>query len=139
METEDKIVSKLLMIGAYLAREGNRIVADFGLNQQQFVVLRHIQNNQPLMQKEICSRLMFEKSHVSKVIKKLKKLNLVNVSDSNEDSRITILSVSKKGQDVISEGMQSFKQWNRQWLESLSEAEQLHAELALDKLAQISV
>ncbi len=47
-EKSNQIVISLLGLGAFLIREGNRVVADMGLNQQQYVVLNHIHAKGPV-------------------------------------------------------------------------------------------
>ncbi len=137
MDREDKIVASLVSIGAYLQREGNRLVAELGINQQQFVVLRTIAKNEPIKQKDICSRLLLEKSNLSKIVKKLVHLDLISISESGEDSRVTLLLVTDAGKTIIDQGMERFHQWNLNWLKLLSETELLHSELALDKLERL--
>ena len=89
MKTKQKtqIVKSLLRLGVFLQREGNRIVSDFGLNQQQLVVLKEIQEKGPVSQREICSELLLEKSNVSKIVGKLYSQGYITVSHSERDNR----------------------------------------------------
>lgn len=135
---EDIIVASLLKLGTFLTREGNRLLGSLGINQQQFVVLRHIQNREPVNQKEICSQLVFEKSNVSKIIKKLILLQLVEMETSPLDSRVRVIYTTPKGKQLVKEGMTIFQAWNHHWLSSLSDTEQMHAELVLDKLSRLA-
>ena len=138
MEIEDRIVSSLLIIGSSLVKSGDQLVAQFGLNQQQFVTLRAISNQGPISQKQICSKLLFEKSHVSKVSRKLESLELIKIQQDPSDSRVTLLEVTEKGSQVIQKAMEIFNKENRNWLSSLSETEKLHAELVLDRLRSLT-
>ena len=92
MINKGRIVFNFLRIGAFLYREGNRIVSEYGLNQQQFVVLKYISRHQPINQKEIYSHLLFEKSNLSKIIKKLKNLDLIKKETDLNDSRYSLLT-----------------------------------------------
>ncbi len=135
METEKiKIVKNLLRLGAFLQREGNRLLNKFNLNQQQFVVLKEIQERGPLSQRDICSELLFEKSNVSKIVKKLAVNKLVNMTCSSEDNRISLLIITRKGNKVVEQCMMRLDQWNMDWLKPLSEKEIKQAAKMLDRL-----
>lgn len=132
------IVKQLLRLGVFLQREGSRLLSGLGMNQQQFVVLKEIEEKGPLSQKEICSELLLEKSNVSKIIRKLESEGLIETAFSQEDSRIRLLTVTKRGKKIINQGMQMLGEWNNKWLESLSERDIKHAIDALGKLESIS-
>lgn len=123
MTDKGKIVFNLLRIGAFLFREGNRIVSEYGLNQQQFVVLKYISSHQPINQKEIYSHLLFEKSNLSKIIKKLEKLELIKKETDSNDSRYSLLTIKSKGGIIIEKAMNKFETYNSELLENYSEEE----------------
>jgi len=114
-----KIVKSLLRLGAYLQREGDRLLSSFSLTQQQFVVLKEIQEKGPLSQKQICSGLLFEKSNVSKIVKKLEAAGLIQRTVSPGDGRVDLVSVTRKGEKVIGLCMARLDVWNRRWLRPL--------------------
>jgi len=118
-----KVVVDLLRIGAYLLREGNRIAEQFGINQQQFVVLNFVNENELVSQKEICSSLLFEKSNVSKIIKRLEKRGLVEKKSSSGDLRYSHINCTQKGQGVIEKGNIEFDKFNNDLLMNLSDSE----------------
>ncbi len=128
------IVRSLLRLGAFLQREGNRLLSGHGLSQQQFVVLKEIEERGPLSQKEICSQLLLEKSNVSKTVKKLVRSGLVDRKPSPDDNRISSLMITAKGLEVVSQCMEVLDQWNREWLKALSGKELEGAAAALAKL-----
>jgi DNA-binding MarR family transcriptional regulator len=127
-----KIIFNFLQIGAFLYREGNRIVSEFGINQQQFVVLRFISNHQPINQKEIYSHLLFEKSNLSKIIKKLETLDLVKKKVSTEDNRFSILTIKPKGKTIIKNAMKKFESYNSNLLKEFSKQEIYDINKSLD-------
>ncbi len=131
------VVKNLLRLGAYLQREGSRLLSGFGLNQQQFVVLKEIQEKEPISQKEICSELLFEKSNVSKIIKKLIIGKLVKISYAAGDGRLCLLSTTKKGTLLIDQCMTVLNNWNKKWLKSLTGHELKEAVKILDRLNRI--
>ena len=73
------IIGKLLSMSGILQRHRNKILAPFGINQQQFSILFEITKVKKVKQKEIINRLILEKAHVSKVIKKLHQMELINI------------------------------------------------------------
>ena len=133
-----QIVKQLLVLGAFLQREASRITLDFGLTQQQFVVLKTIEEMGPLCQKNICCSLLFEKSNVSKIVKKLEKDKLVVISQDSQDNRVSSLKVTVKGRNILKKGMERFNEWNNSWLEGLSEGEISSALEVLEHLSNIA-
>jgi DNA-binding MarR family transcriptional regulator len=131
------VIVGLLRIGAFLQREGDRIVKDFDLNQQQYVILNYISINQPLNQNDICSRLLYEKSNVSKIVKKLVALKYVTQSTSSRDKRYTDIACTDQGIEVIKQGNRLFDQFNKQLLESLPKSEIKAAENLIKNLQKI--
>ncbi len=130
-----QIVKQLLLLGAFLQREAGRLLADFGLNQQQFVVLKEIDELGPISQRDICSALLFEKSNVSKIVRKLEKAGLIGVTGSPDDSRVTLLGLTAKGAKVVRLCMARLDQWNQDWLKSLSDNDVRQAASTLEKLS----
>ncbi len=137
LDNKNKIIVNFLRIGAYLLREGNRIAEKYGVNQQQFVVLNFISENELVSQKEICSSLLYEKSNVSKIIKRLEKIGLVEKKSSSGDLRYSHINITPKGQKVINEGIADFNEFNEELLGKLSENEiemTLKATTLIDKI-----
>ena len=114
-----KIIGKLLNIGAMLQRHGNRVFMPFGLNQQQFSIFFEITRAGKVKQKEMVNRLLLEKAHVSKVVKKLHKMGLITITLSDEDKRSSWLAPTPKGKRLLSKCMQNLEQWNAEWLEAI--------------------
>lgn len=117
------IIGKLLNIGAMLEREGNRILQPFDLNQQQFALFYEIAQVGKVKQKDVVNRLLLEKAHVSKVVKKLQNMKLITVTISEEDRRSAWLTVTPKGKKTLNECMTVFKKWNNEWLEPIDDNE----------------
>jgi len=118
-----KIVISLLRLGSFLYRTGNRIVKDYDLNQQQFIVLNEIVRNKVINQQQLVAELLYEKSNTSKIVKKLKLLEYIEIKKSEDDGRITLLSCTDKGFRVWNECMEKYNSWNDEWLKSLSKTD----------------
>lgn len=117
------IVTNILDIGWYLLRVGNRIAGEFDLTQQQFVVLNEVIHKSQINQKQLVEELFFEKSNVSKIIKKLKSLEYIAVSKSEQDGRITVISATEKGKKIWDACMEKFNSWNLNFLKPLEQDE----------------
>ena len=123
MVDANMVVRELLRLGAYLQREGARVTREYGLTQQQFVVLVTIAEQGPVAQKGIVSDYLLEKSNVSKSVAKLEALNLVATRRSEEDSRVVLCEVTEQGKRVAEQCGGVFKELNVKWLAGVSQDE----------------
>ncbi len=135
MDKEGRLVRDLLLIGVYLGRQGDRIAATIGLNQQQFVVLKIVEERGPLMQKDICSELLLEKANVSKMVGKLERQGLVRVSAAPADGRATMIEATAKGRRAVENVIGRFNVWNKAWLGEMGQRE---LEAALEVVGRLS-
>ena len=131
-----RIVKHLLVLGAFLQREASRLLEAHGLTQQQFVLLKEIEERGPLLQKDLCSALLFEKSNVSKIVAKLAQLRLIDVAAPLDDGRKTVLSATRRGRELLRPAMRALDRWNAAWLAALDDREVTSALAALEKLKQ---
>ncbi len=136
-KTSIEIVKSLLKIGTELQKTANKIGSDYGLNQQQFVVLNEIVRKKEISQKQIIGELLFEKSNVSKMVKKLKKLGFINISGGREDSRVTLLTPTEKGKEVWQECLDKLNDWNITWLQAFNRDELDNTYQVLKRLEQL--
>ncbi len=130
------LLKHLLLLGAFLEREGSRLVSPHGLNQQQFVLLKEIEERGPIAQRDLCSALLFEKSNVSKIVAKLRGRGLVGVTRPEGDYRQTMVSLSPRGGSVIRKAMSELVRWNSSWLEVLDDSEVSAGLAVLQKLSR---
>jgi DNA-binding MarR family transcriptional regulator len=119
------IIGKLLNIGGMLEKKGNQLLLPFDLNQQQFSILFSIEQEGKVNQKEMINKLVLEKAHVSKVVKKLCKMGLINIETSTEDRRSSWLSITEKGGNIVRECQKHIYQWNEDWINEIDK-EQLN-------------
>ncbi|MCP4162857.1 MAG: winged helix-turn-helix transcriptional regulator [Deltaproteobacteria bacterium] len=124
----------LLKCGTFLQREGNRMARDYGIKQQQFVVLNEIVINGPVNQKKIIGELLFEKSNVSKIIKVLLKKEMIKVEQSKTDSRVTLLTCTSQGYKVWQNCINDMDKWSKSFTSDLSKEEITHSIQILEKL-----
>ena len=121
------IIGKLMHISGILQREGNRLLLPYDLNQQQFSILFEIAKARKVQQKNILNRLLLEKAHVSKVVKKLQNMDLIELIPLPDDKRSAILTTTIKGQSLVDECRAMFQKWNKEWFE----------EFEMEELSQI--
>ncbi|MBI4827601.1 MAG: winged helix-turn-helix transcriptional regulator [Nitrospinae bacterium] len=131
------VVRRLLRLGAFLQRTGDRLLGDFRLTQQSFIVLQQIRENGPLRQKDICSGLLFEKSNISKITAKLFGLGLIRVARSPHDARASRISITAKGAMVAGRAMKRLDQWNAAWLKPLDSSSARAIREALGQLENL--
>ena len=117
------IIGKLMNIGGMLQRQGNKMLLPFNLNQQQFSIFFEIAKAGKVKQKEMVNRLLLEKAHVSKVVKKLQQMDLITVTENDEDKRSYWLSVTKKGGELLKQCSEMFHAWHKDWICEIDETE----------------
>ncbi len=119
------IIGKLMNIGGMLQKKANQLLSPFGLNQQQFSLLFEIFKAGRVNQKTMVNRLMLEKAHVSKIIKKLHSMGLIGIVPSTDDKRSSWLSITEKGKDVVEGCRKALGEWNGAWITSLAGGERM--------------
>ncbi|MGQ8338979.1 MarR family winged helix-turn-helix transcriptional regulator [Sunxiuqinia sp. A32] len=128
------IIGKLMNIGGVLEREGNRLLSPYQLNQQQFSILFEIAKAKEVRQKNMVNRLLLEKAHVSKVVKKLQTMELIDVVPLPEDKRSALLSLTPKGQKIITECQEVFAKWKKECLDHFDDEELTQLLESVEKL-----
>ncbi|MCP4676817.1 MAG: winged helix-turn-helix transcriptional regulator [Deltaproteobacteria bacterium] len=123
MKTETQLVVELLRLGTFLTRTGNRLMAGHGLSQQQFVILKTIEERGPISQLQIRNQLLYERSNVSKATSYLVSLGFVETTKSTEDKRVTFLAITSEGKQTITACMNIFNKWNKSWSNQLGAKE----------------
>lgn len=121
------LIGKLLNIGGILEREANRLLLPYNLNQQQFAIFFEIAKAGKVSQKNMVNRLVLERAHVSKVVKKLESMELIAVKSSKEDKRTAWLSLTAKGQETLEQVRKKFGAWNKEWFNEIEEPELFQA------------
>jgi DNA-binding MarR family transcriptional regulator len=114
-EAASRLIGKLMNIGALIETESNRLLSPHGLNHQQFSVLFEISRAGRVQQKDVTNRLLLERAHVSKVVKKLEDMGLVELAPHAEDGRSAWLSVSERGLSLVQVCRGLFETRKRAW------------------------
>ena len=123
LEDEYKVIQNILRVSAYFNRIGGRISAKYNLNQQQFTILNEVCSREEIKQKDIVTDLFYEKSNVSKVIKKMIAMGLIEFETDEGDNRIKYLIPTEEGERIWNECLDDNLDWSREWLSGMSAAE----------------
>jgi DNA-binding MarR family transcriptional regulator len=120
-----RLVGKLMNIGALIERATNRLLLPHDLNHQQFSILFEIYRAGKVQQKSVINRLLLERAHVSKVVKKLQAMGLVEAIPHPDDGRSFWLSVSPEGHALVRTCQSVFDVQKREWFGRLDAKELL--------------
>ncbi len=134
MTPETQLVVELLRLGTHLVRTGTRLVAQHGISQQQFVILKAAEERGPVSQKEVCSAFVYERSNVSKAVRQLSAKGLLTKARSPADGRVTLLEITPAGREIVAACMPAFERWNQAWAGQLDAGELARAVALLRKL-----
>lgn len=133
-KTEARLVMQLIKNGLFLQRKLGQVCQNFNLTTNQFVVMHEIIAQGPLTQKELCHRLLFEKSNVSKIVKTLLDKELISVSVAPADRRSTLLIETVKGIEIWKDCLQAFDASCADLMAFYSEGERIAALDLLKKM-----
>jgi len=132
-EIEAQVIQLLIKNGLFLQRELSQLSQQHGLNANQFSALHEIIQQGPLSQKELCERLLFEKSNVSKIVKNLQEKELISITVAPHDRRSTILIETGKGSEVWKDCLDKLYDSSAELMSALS-GEELRMTLRLMKI-----
>ena len=122
-KTRALLVQLLIKNGLFLQRELNQVCQHYGLNTNQFSVINEIMLLGPVSQKELCERLLFEKSNISKIVKTLLDKKLISVSVAPNDRRSTLLIETAQGTELWKNCLLRFSESSAELIAILSEQE----------------
>ena len=124
--TASRLVGRLMNIGASIERTTNRLLFPHDLNHQQFSILFEIFRAGKVQQKDVINRLLLERAHVSKVVKKLQAMGLVEAIPHPDDRRSFWLCVSPKGRALVRTCQSLFDVQKREWFRGFDTEELTH-------------
>src|SRR3954465_11355538 len=96
---QHRAVLNLMYTAYWYKTKTNTLLKEFGLTTEQFNVLRILKGKhpQPMCVKNIGSRMIEENSNVPRIVDRLILKELVVRTQSPEDRRETLVSLSEKG------------------------------------------
>ncbi|XQW84501.1 MarR family winged helix-turn-helix transcriptional regulator [Thalassotalea piscium] len=110
----------------------------FDLSPQQWRVLAVLGNNAPLSAKEISIQTNLEKMPISRAIIGMLQQKLLVKSVNDGDKRSSLLSLTKKGQDIYRKLAPLALKKEQELMSVLSTEEQQHIKIMFEKLAKQS-
>jgi DNA-binding MarR family transcriptional regulator len=136
-DAASRLIGKLMNIGALLERSTNRLLLPYGLNHQQFSILFEVFRAGRVQQKDMINRLLLERAHVSKVVKKLEAMGLLQVAPHPDDGRSSWLSVSTEGLALIRTCQKLFDAQKQDWFRHFATQDLLRAVETVAELQRV--
>ncbi|MEY3239035.1 MAG: hypothetical protein RIR11_473 [Bacteroidota bacterium] len=133
---QTRAILNILFTASWLDCLMNRALRDYGLTNPQYNILRILRGSpQGLSVLDIKSRMIDRSSNVSRLVEKLREQELVERITSNEDRRMVVVSISKKGLEVIDTVGNRMNGDNGKVIgDKMTEQELLDLSLLIDKL-----
>ncbi len=133
---QTRAILNILFTASWLDCLMNRTLRDYGLTNPQYNILRILRGSpQGLSVLDIKSRMIDRSSNVSRLVEKLREQELVERIISNEDRRMVVVSISKKGLEMIDAiGDQMNQDDDKAIGNKMTEQELLDLSLLIDKL-----
>jgi DNA-binding MarR family transcriptional regulator len=133
---QTRAILNILFTASWLDCLMNRSLRDYGLTNPQYNILRILRGSpQGLSVLDIKSRMIDRSSNVSRLVEKLREQELVERTVSNEDRRMVVVSISKKGLDMIDDiGNRMNGAEGKAIGDKMTEQELLDLSLLIDKL-----
>lgn len=103
-------------------------VASTGVYRSQHQMLMNLGRNPDCSQIELAQRLDITPAAVTTTIKKLEKGGYISRLVSEQDNRVNKLSITEKGQEIISQSIAIFDEVEKQALKDFSEEEVIQFE-----------
>ena len=133
---QTRAILNILFTASWLDCLMNRTLRDYGLTNPQYNILRILRGSpQGLSVLDIKSRMIDRSSNVSRLVEKLREQELVERIISNEDRRMVVVSISKKGLEMIDAVGNRMNGDNGKAIgDKMTEQELLDLSLLIDKL-----
>ncbi len=117
------IARHLMRLGAFMEREGSRALIPINLTHQQLLVLSRISEQGSLSQKDLCDKMLYEKSNVSRIIKRLLSLGLILIVPDSNDARKQVINPTDKGRLTVAQGKGIISESVEKWFSQLTDDE----------------
>ncbi|WP_395519869.1 MarR family winged helix-turn-helix transcriptional regulator, partial [Enterococcus faecium] len=117
-------------------KELDQALAPLKLNSTNYYFIVKIHDYHQLKQEELIKLTGLDGSNVTRTIQKLTKMGLVTKEKSTQDRRSFLLELTKKGQELHAQVVESVENAQKKFLSKLTADEQGTFEYLLGKLAQ---
>lgn len=131
------VIGKLLKLGSMLQQNSYMLLKPFGINHQQFTVLFELSKTKRVIQKDIVTILLLDRAHVSKIVKKLNSMELIDIEPNKENNKSSWISINPKGLKLLDSCISVFEKWNQLWISELEEESRQDVLDVLSKLQEL--
>jgi DNA-binding MarR family transcriptional regulator len=101
---QESLAFNISRTSTLLRRHLVRTLSDYNITPEQWQIIVMLwQSDNPISQKEITAALLKDKHTISRMIKNLEANGWVEKRSKKEDSRITLIQLTKKGLDTVEE------------------------------------
>lgn len=114
------VIGKLLKLGSMLQQNSYQLLKPFGINHPQFTVLFELSKTERVIQRDIVTILLLDRAHVSKIVKKLHSMELIDIESNSENSKSPWISINSNGLKLLKDCTSVFEEWNREWIGDLN-------------------
>ncbi len=129
-----KIERLLRHVAFIIKRRGRDILGDFGITSPQFSALLALHEHKDMTMGELCDRLYLACSTATDLIDRMEKNGLLERNRDPQDRRVIRLTITGKGESVISEVMDARRRYVASILQHLSPEEQERLAQSLERL-----
>ena len=135
MKQEHRLVNLLIMTDKNLKHTIEKRVEGTGVYRSQHRLLMMLGRNPDISQTMLAEKLEVSPAAVAVSLKKLEKSGYIARQCSEDDNRINRVVITEKGQDVIEQSINYFKEMECAFFEGFSEEEKNQLEKMLERIA----
>jgi DNA-binding MarR family transcriptional regulator len=129
-----KIERSLRHVAFIIKKRGRDILVDFGITTPQFAALLALRENPNITMGELCDKLFLACSTATDLVDRMEKNGFLERKRDSQDRRVIRLSISERGQQVISEVVAARRRYVSSILEKLDEEEISQLAQSLERL-----
>ncbi len=134
-EQEHRLVNLLFLADKNLKRTIEKRAEGTGVYRSQHRLLMILGRNPDISQTMLAEKLEISPAAVTVSLKKLEKSGYIARQCSEEDNRINRVVITQKGQDVIEQSNNYFREMDLAFFEGFSEEEKDRLENMLERIA----
>ena len=124
------------MIHRHMSAYVNAELKETGIRYGHALFIRNIQMNPGCSQKDLCARMMIDKTTTAKHVKKLETMGLILREKDERDQRLYHVYLTEEGQKVAGKILSVFKKTTEVLKRDMNETQQSQAE---DLLRQMQI
>jgi DNA-binding MarR family transcriptional regulator len=137
MQPTNDISFRIQHIASLLLKESDQVLQEqLGIGMSQLRILRIMQNNESLLQRQIAMMLDQTEASISRQVKLLHQKQLLATVVNPKDRREHITNITPKGMRVIEAALAGVESFQAQYLEGISDKQQAELLELLERIEQ---